>query len=104
MAGQQAGDAGLGPRIADVVDADVDGQFQGLARALPRCALRDGVIERPARQPPYESGLLGEWDEIRGAEQSPRRLLPAQPDLRARHAAGPELDLGLEEQAQLGVV
>jgi hypothetical protein len=68
MAGQQAGDARIQPHIADVVDADVHCQAQRVARALPQRALCDGVIQRPARQPPYEAGLFGEGYEIRGAE------------------------------------
>ena len=62
------------------------------------------MIQRPARQTPYESGLFGERDELGGAQQAAGRVLPTQQDLGARHPAGLELDLRLEEQAQLIVL
>ena len=62
------------------------------------------MIQRPARQPADESGLLRERNEVRGSQQAARRMLPPQQNLGARDAAGPELDFRLEEQAQLVVL
>ena len=67
---------------------------------MPRGALGHGPIQSPAGYSPYESGLLGKWDERGRTEQSSDRMLPSQEYFRARDPACRQFDLRLVEEAQ----
>ncbi len=70
----------------------------------PRRSLRAGVGEHTLPEPPDETRLFGDGNELRGPELAALGMLPAHEGLEARQPAAPRLHDRLVEHAELAPI
>ena len=88
--------------LHELQGADVHRQRQvpGAGVLAPKRQLRAGTLDHPSPQRLYQSGLLGQRNELHGRDPPALRVAPPQKHLGTRNAA-PHIDLGLEEGLDL---
>ena len=102
-------EAGLGERLADLVDQLAMEELRGRqvdrhADPGPGGCARAGLVQHPGAERHDQAGLLGDRQELAGQDQALLRVAPAQQGLEADHRLGgrPDLRLVVELELALG--